>query len=135
MNAIFSFLQKELKEPSLPADTFEALHRHFFFIQRLSVDRADRQDTYYYEREWRLGEQTLVPEEKLKRPNAKYWCQKEGYPPYPGKLVRDGDTPYFAFEPDDVAFLVCPRSWQPKIANPNGFQVEAFEDLVGTSKD
>ena len=133
MDTIFSFFQKEVKEASLPPDLFKALHRHFYFIQRLSDGPADGQDTNYYEREWRLGEQTLVPEEKFKRPNARYWLQEEGYPRYTGKLVSDGDTSYFAFEPDDVAFLVCPRSWESKIENPHGFQVEAFEDLVGTS--
>ena len=132
MDTIFSFLQKEMLEPTLPQGVFTALLRHFYFIQRLSDGRADQRDTYYYEREWRLGEQTLVPEEKLNRQNARYWCQQEGYPPYTGRLIVDGDKTYFAFDQDDVAFLVCPRSRQHDIANPHGFPVEPIEDLVQT---
>lgn len=80
MDTIFHFLQEQVQQTTLPSNLFRALHRHFYFIQRLSDGRADGHDTFYYEREWRLGEQTLVPEEKLRRPNAKYWSQREGYP-------------------------------------------------------
>lgn len=135
MDTVFSFLLQEVRHQSLPDDVFRALHRHFYCIQRLSDGRADRQDSFYYEREWRLGEQTLVSPEKLSRPNAKYGCQQEGYLPYTGRLVTDGDNAYFAFDTDDVAFLVCPRALQDNVANPHGFNVEAIEDLVATNDD
>ncbi len=54
------------------------MQRHFCYVQRLSDGRADRRDSYYYEREWRLGEQTLVPEAKLQRPNANTTHSKRG---------------------------------------------------------
>lgn len=130
MNTIFRFLQEQVHQTTLPLEIFQALHRHFYFIQRLSDGRADRHDTFYYEREWRLGEQTLVPEEKLRRPNARYWSQQEGYPPYMGRLVTEGARTYFAFNAEDVAFLIAPRTYHPKVGNPHGFPIEAYEDLV-----
>ena len=130
MDTIFRFLQEQTQHPTLPPKVFRALHRHFYLIQRLSDGPADRRDTFYYEREWRLGEQTLVPEDKLRRPNTKYWSQQEGYPPYTGRLVTDVENTYFAFDVEHVAFLVSPQSWQAKIDNPHGFPIEAFEDFV-----
>jgi hypothetical protein len=130
MNKIFHFLQEQVRNTTLPDDLFQALHRHFYFIQRLSDSRADGHDTFYYEREWRLGEQTLVPEEKLLRPNAKYWCKEEGYPPYTGRLVTEGDKSYFVFNKEDIACLIAPRKYHEKVKNPHGFHIEAYEDIV-----
>lgn len=130
MHTIFHFLQEQVINTTLPCDLFRALHRHFYFIQRLSDGRADAHDTFYYEREWRLGEQTLIPDEKLNRPNAKYCCQKEGYPPYTGRLVTEGDKSYFAFSTEDVSFLIAPLDWHEKIENPYDFSIVAYEDLV-----
>lgn len=135
MDTIFHFLQEQVQHTTLPSDVFRAFHRHFYFIQRLSDGRADGHDTLYYEREWRLGEQTLVPEEKLLRPSAKYWSQQEGCPPYTGRLVTEGDRSYFAFNREDVAFLIAPRDCHAKIGNPHGFWIEAYEDLVHERHD
>jgi len=37
MNVIFNFLMANHKEPTLPKDIIDALHRHFFLTQRLGV--------------------------------------------------------------------------------------------------
>jgi hypothetical protein len=135
MDTIFHFLQKQVQHTTLPSDLFRALHRHFYLIQRLSDGRADAHDTFYYEREWRLGEQTLVPEEKLSQPNARYRSMKEGYPPYTGRLITDGDKSYFAFNKGNVAFLIAPRNFHASIENPNGFQIVPYEDFVHEDQD
>lgn len=134
MDTIFHFLQEQVQHTTLPSEVFRALHRHFYFIQRLSDSRADGHDTFYYEREWRLGEQTLVPAEKLNRPNAEYKCQEEGYPPYTGRLVRDRENTYFDFDKEYVAFLVAPRDWQDKIRNPHRFPIHTYEELINNTK-
>ena len=132
MDTIFRFLQEQVGQRTLPPDLFRALHRHFYFVQRLSDGPADDHDTFYYEREWRLGEQTLIPEEKLSRPNPKYRAQQEVYPPYyTGRLTTEGDKTYFAFNKEDVAFLVAPRTYRTKVQNPHAFAIEAYEDIVG----
>jgi hypothetical protein len=130
MSTIFRFLQELVQQTTLPLEIFQALHRHFYFMQRLSDGGADGHNTFYYEREWRLGEQTLVPDEILHRSNARYWAQKEGYPPYTGRLVKEGANAYFAFNAEDVAFLISPRKHFPKVGNSHGFPIEAYEDLV-----
>jgi len=130
MDTIFHFLQEQVEHTTLPLDLFRALHRHFYFIQRLSDGRADGHDTFYYEREWRLGEQTLIPEQKLLRPNARYWSQKEGCPAYTGRLVTEGDKSYFAFNTEDVAYLIAPLQWHGKVENPHEFSIVVYEDLV-----
>ncbi len=135
MDRIFSFLQSELQQPTIQQEVLRALHRHFYYIQRLSDGRVDRRDSYYYEREWRLGEQTLVPEAKLLRPNAKYHAKQEGYPPYTGRLFEVDGKSYFAFDNDDVAFLVVPRDYRDRVRNPHGFPVEVYEDLVDMNKN
>lgn len=130
MDKIFGFLQAKSQQTTLPNGLFQALHRHFYFIQRLSDGRADRDDTFYYEREWRLGAQSLVPKETLRRPNAKYRSKQEGYQHYTGELVTEGDKSYFAFAKNDVAFLIAPRDRHATVENPNRFRIEAYEDLV-----
>jgi hypothetical protein len=130
MSTIFKFLQEQVHDTTLDPDLFRALHRHFYFIQCLSDERADARDTFYYEREWRLGEQTLVPEAKLQRPNAKYHAQQEGYPPYTGRLVEEDGNSYFQFDREDVAFLIVPADHLSAVKNPHGFPVETYEDLV-----
>jgi hypothetical protein len=130
MDIIFKFLQDQVKNTTIGPPLFRALLRHFYLIQRLSDNKADRKDTFYYEREWRLGEQTLVPPDKLNRPNAAYWCQQEGYPPYTGRLVQEDNNTYFDFDKDFVAFLITPREWKNTIRNPHGFMIHSYEDLI-----
>ena len=135
MDIIFKYLQEQIKKTTIETALFEALHRHFYYIQRLSDGRADQNNTYYYEREWRLGEQTLVPPEKLNCPNSKYYCQQEGYPPYTGRLARKADKSYFDFDKEHVAFLIAPQNYHAKIRNTHGFQIVAYEDLVHEKQD
>jgi hypothetical protein len=131
MDTVFKFLQEQIQCTTLPPDVFRVLHRHFYFMQRLSDGRADDHDTYYYEREWRLGAQSLPTPEELDRPNAKYYCQQEGYGTYIGRRIVREDKEYFSFDTEDVAFLVVPTSWESYIKNPHKFPVWAFERLVG----
>ena len=137
INVIFKFLQDQEMNMTIDPILFHALHRHFYFIKQLSDDRADCKDTFYYEREWRLGEQQIIPPEKLDRPNAEYRCLQEGYPPYlyaTGRLVRDGEKVYFGFDKEDVAFLVAPRDWQDKIKNPRQFPIYTYEEMANDTK-
>lgn len=127
MDVIFKFLQEQVKCTTIDPALFRALHHHFYFIQRLSDNKADGKDTFYYEREWRLGEQSLFPPEKLDRPNAKYLCQQEGYPPNTGRLLKDGNNIYFDFDKEDVAFLIVPKDWHDKIKNPHRFLIRPYK--------
>jgi hypothetical protein len=130
MHIIFKFIQEQTRQLTMEPGLFKALHRHFYFMQRLSDGRADGNDTYYYEREWRLGAQSLPTAEEWDRPNPRYHCQQEGYTRYIGKrVIRDGKE-YFSFKTEDVAFLVAPRAWMSRIQNPKSFNLFAFEDLV-----
>lgn len=130
MDSIFKYLQAQVKEPTLPKEILWALHRHFYFMQRFSDGQADKRDTYYYEREWRLGEQSLLSDSQLARSNPKYQAKKEGYPPYTGRRFIEGEATYFAFDPEDVAFLIAPREYWSNIENPHSFSIEAYEDLA-----
>jgi hypothetical protein len=130
MNTIFKFIQDQTHSATIDPELFRVLHRHFYFMQQLSEGRADAHDTYYYEREWRLGVQSLPTVTEWDRPNPKYQCIEEGYPRYLGRRVVKGDREYFIFSPDDVAFLIAPRAAISSISNPRGFEIFAFEDLV-----
>jgi hypothetical protein len=130
MDTIFTFLKEQLRDLTIPTDVFRALHRHFYFVQRLSDGRADARDTFYYEREWRLGEQTLLNEEQCSRDNPKYRAVQEGYPPYLGKLVTEDKKNYFEFEADDVAFLIVPADYAENIENAHGFPIGTYENVV-----
>ena len=137
MDMIFKFLQEQVENTTIDKKLFRALHHHFYFIQQFSDDKADRKDTFYYEREWRLGEQSLIPPEKLSRPNARYWCQQEGYPRYTGRLVKDKDKLYFSFDEkkersEYIAFLIAPKDWKNKIENPHQFPIYTYEEIVGS---
>jgi hypothetical protein len=130
MDIIYKFLQEQTENTTLEPTLFRALHRHFYFMQRFSDKRADEKDIYYYEREWRLGSQSLPTLEELDRANAKYHCIEEGYPRYIGKRRVNGEDEYFAFEPDDVAFLIAPDSWKVSIKNPHCFRIESYENFI-----
>jgi hypothetical protein len=130
MDIIFQFIQEQTTRTTIEPTLFKALHRHFYYIQRLSEGRADKNDTFYYEREWRLGEQTLIPPEKLNRSNAKFHCQQEGYPPYTGRLAKEADNSYFDFDKAHVAFLVAPSERISEIKNPNKFLIRPYEEIL-----
>lgn len=130
MDTIYDFLQGQLRDLTVPESVFLALHRHFYFVQRLSDGRADGRDTYYYEREWRLGEQTLWNEEQRSLDNSKFRAVQEGFPPNHGKLVTEHDKNYFEFEATDVAFLIVPEGCGGNICNQHGFPIESYENVV-----
>ena len=130
MDRIFIFLEEQLDVPSIDQETFRALHRHFYFIQSYWDVNKEELKAYYYEREWRLGAQNLPTLEELNRPNAKFKCIEEGYPPYQGKRIIRGGNEYFKFEKEDVAFLIAPESKKSEIINPNQIPIIAYESLV-----
>lgn len=139
MDIIFDFLQSEVRHPTLEGKLLKALLHHFYFTQHFSHGLADTTDTFYYEREWRLGAQSLPTEEELNRDNARWHCVQAGYPPYIdqriGIRVVEGDQEYFAFQNAPVAFLVIPVKWTEKVSNPHGFELRAYEDLVSGVND
>ncbi|MFZ4701099.1 MAG: abortive infection system antitoxin AbiGi family protein [Candidatus Methylumidiphilus sp.] len=133
MNVIYKFLADQATNTTIDSRLFDALNRHFYLIQRLSDGKADSKDTFYYEREWRIGEQMLVPPDKLDRPNAKYQYQQEGYPYHTGRLAEKDGGKFFDFKiemNEYVAFLIAPRDWQDKILNPHQFPLYTYEDLI-----
>lgn len=134
MDVIFDFLQHQVRQPTMDGKLLQALLHHFYFTQHFSEGPAGATDTFYYEREWRLGAQSLPTEEELDRDNAKYHCVQEGYPPYIdkkiGRRVIEGENEYFAFETAPVAFLVAPTDWVASIDNPNKFEIREYETLV-----
>lgn len=131
LDVIFDFLHEQKQALTIETTLFNALHRHFYFMQIFSEGKADEKDTCYYEREWRIGKQNLAPVEMWNRPdNPKYHILKAGYPLYCGKLFIDGEKEYFQFSKKDVAFLICPRDWKTKIHNPLSFPVHDYEELV-----
>ncbi len=134
LDVIFRFLQEQLTTRTLDENVFRALHRHFYYMQRFSDERADRTDTYYYEREWRLGSMTLATPEELDRANPRFRCQQEGYLPYIGKRVIHDGREYFGFSAEDVAFLITPTDWSSKINNPHGFPVRNMEGIIKSPK-
>lgn len=132
LDVIFNFLHEQNQTGTIKKSVFEALNRHFYFMQMFSEGRADKKDTYYYQREWRLGKQNLAPIEMWNNPdNPKYRMKQAGYSiPYCGKLFTEGDKEYVQFSESDVAFLVSPHDWKTKIDNPHKFQIEDYEKLV-----
>lgn len=131
MDVIFKFLHAQNQITTIEANIFNALHRHFYFMQIFSEAKADGKYTYYYEREWRLGKQNLAPVEMWNRPdNPVYHIQKAGYSHYNGKLFIDGEMEYFQFCEEDVAFLISPRDWKTEILNPHVFPIYDYEELT-----
>jgi len=131
LDMIFKFLQMQSHTTTIETSVLDALYRHFYFMQTFSKGKADEKDTYYYEREWRLGKQNLAPVTLWSRPdNPKYHILQAGYPRHCGKLFVDGEKEYFQFSTDDVAFLISPHDWKSKISNPHAFPVEEYENFV-----
>lgn len=135
LHVIFKFLQEQVHNTAIDTTLFKALHRHFYFTQAFSEGKADEKDTFYYEREWRLGKQNLVPAEMCERlDNPRYHIRQAGYPYPHGKLCVDGENEYFEFKKEDVAFLIRPRDWQAEIDNPHSFPVYDYEEFVNSRK-
>ncbi|MGR3173677.1 MAG: abortive infection system antitoxin AbiGi family protein [Candidatus Scalindua sp.] len=130
LDRIFSFIKDQTENLTIEKALLRAFHRHFYFTKRYSERKAGGTGEFYYEREWRLGEQSLVLPEKLDRPNAKFHCRQEGFPPYIGEMVKKGDKSYFKFNPEDVAFIIVPKKSKSNIDNPHRFAILDYEDLA-----
>lgn len=127
---ILNFLLSTPPNSHIPEGTLAALEEHFCFVQEFSEGSIDAEDAYYYEREWRLALSTLAPEDLWQLDNAKYHIKKAGYPANCGKLVvRDGEH-YFAFDDEDVSFLVCPEAYASRVQNTRGYELRLFEKMV-----
>ncbi|MEN6624800.1 MAG: abortive infection system antitoxin AbiGi family protein [Candidatus Sumerlaeia bacterium] len=129
MNKVFNFIKEQTENLTIPEDVYRSICRHFYFMQAFSDGQTDSPEAFYYEREWRLGEQTLLTKEAQAEPNPPYRLLIERGLPYPpGLLVEDGDKVYFGFNESDVAYLIAPKKWISEI-NHNGFMIEAYEDI------
>ncbi len=126
MSTIYKFILQQLENTTLDPNVFRAIHRHFYYMKKFSDSRADRTDTNYYEREWRVGELSLLPEGE----NRGRWCLNNKLPTSIGNLVFQEGKPYFRFHRSDVSFLVAPKSYFSSIRNPHRFTLKAFEELV-----
>jgi hypothetical protein len=126
MDKIYRFMLDQQQKLTLRPDVFDALFRHFFCVQDFSEGSADSHDAHYYEREWRLGEMTLVPEGE----DRAKWCLKNALPICIGDLVKVDGERYFQFEKQDVAFIVVPEKYTGHVKNPDTFPVRTFESLV-----
>lgn len=126
LSIVYRYLMKELEKQTLDDKVFRAFHRHFFYMQEFSEGRADAKDAHYYEREWRLGEFTLVPDGESKG----MFSIENRIGPYFGDLVQMNGKNYFQFELEDIAFLISPGDAIRSLVNPHEFDVRAFEELV-----
>lgn len=131
MRAIYNFVLDQIKKPSLNNDVMRSLHRHFYFVKEFSDGPADSLDSFYYEREWRIGNHCLIPDGQDK---AK-WCLQNKLPRSLGTLVRQGNDEYFKFELEDVAFLIVPGQYLKQIVNPRGFQLKSYEAFVNNEEE
>jgi hypothetical protein len=127
MGTIYRFVIEQLNKPTIAPEVLRALHRHFYFMQEFAQERADRDDTAYYEREWRIGESYLIRDGQ---DEGKWYLEHDEFPPTLGTLVTDGDETYFKFKQDDVAFLVVPKQFIAQISNPHQFDVKSYETLI-----
>jgi hypothetical protein len=131
MRAIYNFVLDQIDKPSLDADVVRALHRHFYFVKEFSDGPANSRDSFYYEREWRIGSHCLIPAGQ----NKGKWCLQNKLPTSLGTLVREGNDEYFKFELEDVAFLIVPGQYLSQIVNPYGFLLKPYEDLVNSEEE
>lgn len=129
---IIKLLYEKNQTTTIESSLLDALKRHFYFMQMFSKGKIDNEDTFYYEREWRLGKQNLAPLEMWNRPdNPRYHIQEAGYSLLGcGKLFSEDGKEYFQFCESDVAFLISPRDWKARISNPHNFRIEDYEELV-----
>lgn len=130
---LFKFLDEQDQTKIIDQKVLDALRHHLYFTKEFSKGKVDERNTYYYEREWRLGTQNLPPPEFWNPDNTlkSYNAKQAGYSvPYCGKQFIDGEDEYFQFCEKDVAFLISPRDWKTKIGNPHAFPVHDYEELV-----
>lgn len=127
MNTISRFIVDQARNPALDPDVLRALQRHIGFLQDFSEGSVDSPEAYYFEREWRIGELTLVPEGEADKGR---WRWENNLPPSVGEIEEEDGKEFFKFEDDDVAFLIAPKDHAESLSNPHAFPVRVFEDLV-----
>ncbi len=126
MEKIYRFIRDQMPKSTIDDKVKEALHRHFYFMQKFSKGYAGNEDAYYYEREWRIGELCL-------RPNGKdrgIWPHEHGLTPLIGTLITEGDEKYFQFDKSDVAFLIAPQDSISEMCNPLEFDIRPYEEII-----
>lgn len=128
---ILKFIYDPPQNCNIPESIKISLDKHFYFMQEFSEGSIDAQDAYYYEREWRLGEQSLPSEELLAQPNAKLRIKNAGYSAYYGKKVVKDNVSYFAFEDEDVAFIIYPEEYASDLKNPKDYKHQFYKEIVG----
>jgi Putative abortive phage resistance protein AbiGi, antitoxin len=128
---IVSFLCDADRMHTLPNDIYEALKRHFYFCQEYGKNIIESRDAFYYEREWRLGEDTLEEGYDQDQKVVRRW--RAGKSNYFGKIVRDGDNSFFPFKNTDIAFVIIPRRYRnifSRTFKGRQFKIKLYEDLV-----
>lgn len=131
---IFKYISGKNEINGLPNDVFQALKRHFYFTQEYSETAFGSGENYYYEREWRIGEDHLIDKDLFDKPNTKPdRIFNQGKSAYYGKLLKDGEDLYFEFNEEDVCFVIVPKDYYektlPLIENRN-FKLEIYEKLI-----
>lgn len=128
MSTIYNFIMSQMEKATIPSDVFEAIHRHFFYAQEFSAGSVTDPTANYYEREWRLGEFSLIPENE----DIAAYCFNHRLPLCIGRSSTDENGIHFIIDPQDVAFLVAPQSHVAMVNNPHSFPVYSFESIVST---
>lgn len=131
MSTIYNFIISQMEKATIPSEIFEATHRHFFYAQEFSAGSVTDPTANYYEREWRLGEFSLIPESE----DVGAYCYNHRLPLCIGRSVKDGSDVYFVIDPKDVAFLVAPKDHVAEVDNPHSFAVHLFEDVVSNEEE
>lgn len=127
---IMEFILDPPQGCNIPPAMLKSLGEHFCYMQEFSEDGFDSQDAHYYEREWRISEPSLVPENLWAQKPSNLAVRTAGYPDYWGRRIAKDGEDFFVFEDDDVAFVVCPREHASSLQNPKGYDVRLFENIV-----
>lgn len=131
---IIKFLCDDNQSRTFPEVIHEALKRHFYFCQEYGRNRIDSRAAFYYEREWRLGEESLDEEYGQDGTRGKRF--QNGKPNYFGKLVREGNLSFFEFKDEDISFVILPRRYEKKFRKTfrnRPLKVMLYEDLVDST--
>lgn len=131
---VIKFLCDDHQTHNLPVDIYEALKRHFYFCQEYGQNRIDSRDAFYYEREWRMGEENL--DEEYGQNGTRWKRFRSGKSNYFGKLVREDNRSFFEFKNEDIAFVILPRRYENKFRKTFSnrlLKVMLYEDLVDST--
>lgn len=125
---VYNFICDAIPGKTLDDEVLKSLQKFFGFVQDYEHKTETGTDTYYYEREWRILQNNLE------------YCKEGIIPPgkcgsFPISHEDDEDQYYFQFQPDDVAFLICPKDWAKEVnelpaVKVNNYTVQIYEDMV-----